>query len=65
LRLGKKNGAITVLNPAPAPVGGLPKELYQYVDILCPNETETEILTGIEVKSVSDAKEAAKILQKK
>lgn len=44
LKLGKKLGLITILNPAPAVC--LPDELYEYIDILTPNEKELDILTG-------------------
>jgi len=45
LKTAKSLKMTTVLNPAPAVK--LPKEIYKCVDILTPNETETEILTGI------------------
>jgi len=45
-KLGREAGATVILNPAPAPSSGLPEELYQWVDILIPNETEAELLTG-------------------
>jgi len=45
LKAAKSIGMITILNPAPAII--LPEEIYKSVDILTPNETETEILTGI------------------
>lgn len=48
--LAKKYGVMVVLNPAPAPATPLPKELLQNVDILIPNETEVESLTGNVVK---------------
>ena len=46
-----------VLNPAPAVA--LPERLLANTDIICPNESETEILTGIAVKD--DASLAAAI----
>ncbi|MED7788066.1 ribokinase [Francisella sp. 19X1-34] len=52
-----------ILNPAPA--RELPEDLLQKVDILTPNETEASILSGIEVKDVETAKQAAKELHKK
>ncbi|KAL6077345.1 Ribokinase [Balamuthia mandrillaris] len=54
-------GVITVLNPAPIPqdVSKLPEELFQLSDIICPNETETEMLTGMSVKSIEEATAAA------
>ncbi len=44
-KLAKSYGCTTVFDPAP--VGDFPKELYEYVDIITPNEGETEQLTGI------------------
>jgi len=46
--VAKRGSAIVILNPAPAPPSGvLPAELLSHTDILVPNETEAEILTGI------------------
>ena len=46
--VAKRGSATVILNPAPAPPSGaLPAELLQNVDILVPNETEAELLTGI------------------
>jgi ribokinase len=45
LELGKKHGAMTILNPAP----GQPAdpELLAHVDVLTPNESEARILLGL------------------
>lgn len=51
----------TILNPAPA--AKLPDELLQLTDICAPNETETELLTGVSVQSMEDAQRAARMLQ--
>lgn len=48
-RIAKKHDAKVVLNPAPAPATPLPSDLLQNVDVLIPNETEVERLTGIAV----------------
>ncbi|MCF1615237.1 ribokinase [Tetragenococcus koreensis] len=48
----------TILNPAPGE-SDLPIELLQATDIIVPNETEAEIITGIPVKDEASAKEAA------
>ena len=61
LQIAKEVGTPTILNPAPA-VESLPKEIYELTDIFCPNETETQILTGIKVDSVASAEVAAKEL---
>ena len=45
--LAKKKGMTVVLNPAPAV--SLPERLLCNVDIICPNESEAKILTGIEI----------------
>lgn len=42
----KRKGMLTVLNPAPA-VKDLPAGLLKNADIVVPNETETEILSGV------------------
>ena len=45
-RKAKEKGLTTSLNPAPA-AKNLNQEFYQYTDIIALNETEAEILTGI------------------
>ncbi|MBD9645685.1 ribokinase [Pantoea sp. PNT02] len=52
-----------ILNPAPATA--LSDELLALIDIITPNETEAEILTGIAVKSDEDAARAAAALHAK
>ncbi|KNC11376.1 ribokinase [Klebsiella sp. RIT-PI-d] len=52
-----------VLNPAPAQA--LPDELLTLVDIITPNETEAEKLTGINVRNDEDAANAAQALHEK
>lgn len=46
-RLAKSKGVTVVLNPAPAPLTPLPVELLENVDILIPNRTELELLSGL------------------
>jgi ribokinase len=51
-----------ILDPAPAPESSsLPDELY-HVDLICPNESEAAVLTGVPVTNKSQAETAAKIL---
>ena len=50
----------TVLNPAPA--APLDDDIFALCDYVTPNETETEELTGIPVKTVDDARKAADAL---
>lgn len=52
-----------VLNPAPASV--LSDELLALVDIITPNETEAEKLTGVHIENDHDAAKAAHILHEK
>ena len=56
-------GLKVILNPAPA--AEIPEEVYPYIYALTPNETETELLTGIHVDSLAKAHEAAQILLQK
>jgi len=46
LRIARDEGVRTIFNPAPAREE-LPEELYRLSDVLCPNEPETELLTGM------------------
>jgi len=46
LRIAREEGVRTILNPAPAREK-LSDELYRLSDVLCPNEPETELLTGM------------------
>lgn len=48
LRKARSIGMTTVLNPAPAKE--LPPDFYYNVDVIIPNETETQMLTGINPK---------------
>ncbi|PLP28827.1 ribokinase, partial [Klebsiella pneumoniae] len=49
----------------PAPAREIPDELLALVDIITPNETEAEKLTGIRVESDEDAAKAADVLHAK
>jgi ribokinase len=46
-KYAKQRGARVILDPAPAPSGGLPDELLKAVDILTPNESEAAMLAGL------------------
>lgn len=61
LKLAKKYQVTTILNPAPASIDVL--ELLPLVDILTPNETEMEFLSGIYPHTFSNIVSGAKILQ--
>jgi ribokinase len=59
--IAKKAGVTTILNPAPA-LKDLPEDLIRLTDIITPNETEAEILTGIAVNDDVSMKAAAQRL---
>jgi len=61
MRIAREERVTTIFNPAPARPG-LPDELYRLSDIICPNESETELLTGLEVKTQEQAAAAARVL---
>jgi ribokinase len=46
LTIAREEGVRTIFNPAPAREE-LPEELYRLSDVICPNEPETELLTGM------------------
>lgn len=62
-KIARQNNTLVVLNPAPA--RALSDELLALVDIITPNETEAEKLTGVRVNSDEDAAKAAQVLHEK
>lgn len=62
-QVAREAGTQVVLNPAPAQ--GLSDSLLQLVDIITPNETEAELLTGIPVTDIATAQQAADQLHDK
>lgn len=62
-KLAKQSETLVALNPAPATK--LSDELLSLVDIITPNETEAECLTGITINSEQDAERASLILHDK
>lgn len=63
LRLARRHGRTTIFNPAPAM--DIPDEVTRLSDILAPNEPETEALTGLPVRNLEEAREAAlRLLQR-
>ena len=58
-----KENTKVILDPAPA--NELSKELLHYIDIITPNQTEAEILSGIKVTDIESAKEAALVIYAK
>ena len=60
LQTATRHGVKTILNPAPA--GDFPPEVYAWVDVLIPNETELAILTGRKLESFASIEAAAELL---
>jgi ribokinase len=60
LRIARAAGVTTILNPAPA--ADLPDEMLALVDLLTPNESEAETLTGLPVTTLAEAEAAADAL---
>lgn len=62
ISLAKENNKTIILNPAP--LQKVPDGLFKDVDYITPNETEAEYFSGVPVKNVDNAREAAEILLK-
>lgn len=58
--VARQNGLRVVLNPAPA--RPIPDSLLANIDILIPNESELQLLTGMPVNDMESAKPAAQAL---
>lgn len=61
LCIAREENVKTIFNPAPARTD-LPDEFYELSHIFCPNENETELLTGMPVRIPEEAEKAARIL---
>jgi len=59
LTLAKQHGLSVIWNPAPAPDVAIPEEIIRSVDIIIPNETEAEAITGCRVLDLADAERAS------
>ncbi len=59
LARARRDGAMTILNPAPVPTIPLEDELLDLVDVLIPNEPEATALSGFQVDSRASAETAA------
>lgn len=62
MKKAKLSGAKTILNPAPAKK--LSNDLLKHVDLLVPNETEFESITGVKITCDDDIKNGYAILNK-
>jgi ribokinase len=63
MRLGRKHGVLTVLNPAPATP--LSDAIIANVDVLTPNETELRILMGLAPDDPTPTRDLAHRLQQR
>ena len=61
--IAKENNTMVLLNPAPA--REIPDSFLRLVDVLIPNEIETEILSGMKTTTDDQAIEAARALTSK
>jgi ribokinase len=59
LEIAREAGVITVFNPAPAEF--FANEICALCDFLTPNESEAELLTGLPVRSLEEARKAGDI----
>ncbi|CAD6198269.1 unnamed protein product [Caenorhabditis auriculariae] len=57
----KEHNVTTILNPAPADPK-IDKRTFSLIDIICTNENEAEMITGIKQKDVETAKKAAEAM---
>jgi ribokinase len=63
IEIAHQMGKTVILNTAPA--HELSDELLSKVDIITPNETEAEVLTGVKIQSEADAEKAAVVLMQR
>ena len=59
-QIAKSRGKMVILNPAPAPTEPLPLSILKNIDLITPNETEAELISGIPVVDEPSAIAAAK-----
>lgn len=62
-KYGNDAGSTVILNPAP--MNQLSPELMSRIDIITPNQTEAERLSGIKILDITTAKEAAVAIHQK
>lgn len=63
LRMAREKKVTTILNPAPA--NELDSEILSLVDILTPNESELELLSGMDTDTIEKVEAAGRSLLKK
>lgn len=60
-RIAQEKGVRVIYDPAPPSM--IPPQAYTAFDIIAPNQSEAEVLTGITVTDIASAQEAAKVLR--
>lgn len=63
LLIAKEKGLVTIVDAGPP--RSISEKVFPYIDIISPNETETEFLVGIKPASRSDYRKCARSLLKK
>lgn len=63
--MAKSYGVKVMLNPAPAPSVPLPDELLKNIDILIPNKTEAEIISGVKITGSDSERQAIETIASK
>ena len=63
--LAKRKGCLLMVDPSSKDYSKLTDKIARRIDILKPNEVETEILTGIHVENIEDAYRAAAVLRER
>jgi len=61
LRMARQAAVLSILDAGPAQT--VPDELLGHADIVSPNETEVEAMTGVSIQDVADAPQAAQALR--
>lgn len=61
-KIAHEAGVYVILNPAPA--CKLPEELFKYISLITPNQTESALMTGIEVKDEASRTKAIESFNK-
>lgn len=62
-KIAHEAGVYVILNPAPA--CALPDEIYRYISLIIPNQTEIALMTGIEARDEDGAAKAVEALRGK
>lgn len=62
-RIARRMGVRVIYDPAPP--SEIPLSCYEAFDIIAPNQSEAEVLTGVAVEGVESAYEAASILRER